>query len=76
MLFYNFRYIFFFQVPYLSEFFCEMNDMAALENSLIKKPNGLLISSMTESDLEAYKYAFSKSEYVIKTGYHSSVRDR
>ena len=50
--------------------------MAALENSLIKKPNGLLISSMTESDLEAYKYAFSKSEYVIKTGYHSSVRDK
>ncbi|XP_041361319.1 epoxide hydrolase 4-like [Gigantopelta aegis] len=63
-------YIFFFQVPIISEFFFEMNDMKYLELSLAKKPLGLCVGSMSNSDIEAYKYAFSKSGFSGPINYY------
>lgn len=50
-------YIFFFQAPYLPEFFCRMHDLKIMKAIGSFKFN----EYFSEEDLEAYKYTFSKS---------------
>ncbi|OWF46898.1 epoxide hydrolase 4-like [Mizuhopecten yessoensis] len=52
-------YMFFFQVPYLPEHMMSRNDYRAIKEMFTSKHAGLRVGTMTDEDVEAYKYAFS-----------------
>ncbi|KAL8619553.1 hypothetical protein ACOMHN_019609 [Nucella lapillus] len=54
-------YIFFFQLPWLPELLLRFNDFAILSTMMRGKSGGVRSDCMTEEDMEAYKYTFSKN---------------
>jgi len=56
-----YRYVFFFQVPYVPELIFSWNDFKVFERLFsANSQQGMVSDNMTDKDVEAYKYAFSK----------------
>ncbi|XP_076463455.1 epoxide hydrolase 4-like [Babylonia areolata] len=53
-------YMFFFQLPWLPEFMFRFNDFAALDFCMKLGKNGVRSDRLTDDDMEAYKYNFSR----------------
>lgn len=58
-IFHTFRYMFFFQMPYLPEFFLQ-HDCCSSLNAMFRDMDKKPLKNCTEEDIEAYKYTFSK----------------
>lgn len=54
---YCYRYIFFFQLPYLPELYLRIKDLAQINKCYTSTKNP---SPYTEEDVEAYKFTFGK----------------
>jgi hypothetical protein len=62
-----YRYMFFFQLPWLPEFVFGLNDFEALEMNMRGENMGVRTEYVTSEDIEAYKYNYSsKSDTVIQ----------
>nr|KAG5703519.1 hypothetical protein BaRGS_020153 [Batillaria attramentaria] len=59
----DYRYMFFFQMPLVPEFVFATSDYSALDDLFRGKESGVRSDSMTADDVEAYKYAFSRSGF-------------
>lgn len=61
-----YRYIFFYQIPYIPELLVEVNDLAVLKRVFQEKPMGLVnATGMSSEDLEVFRYTFSqKGKYI------------
>ena len=53
-----YRYISFFQVPYIPELNLQMSDLDNLRNAFKGEAFGLKSGNMSDDDVEAYKYTF------------------
>ena len=53
-----YRYISFFQVPYIPELNLQMSDLDSLRNAFKGRAFGLKSGNMSDDDVEAYKYTF------------------
>lgn len=56
-------YMFFFQIPWVPEFKLASSDYETLEQMFTSKEFGVQTDRMTSEDVEAYKYAFSRSGF-------------
>ena len=57
----SFRYIFFYQIPYIPELLLKANDFALLRRAFFEKPMGLANpANLTDEDLEVFKYTFAQ----------------
>ena len=57
----DFRYIFFYQTPFIPELLIEANDFGMFTRAFYDKPMGLTNKeNMTKDDLEVFKYTFSQ----------------
>lgn len=52
------RYVFFFQIPWLPEYMCCLDDMSNMEKTLQGRKG---YSNVTEQDIEAFKFTFGKT---------------
>ncbi len=55
-----FRYMFFFQVPFLPELTFSFGDYQAVDAIFKSKKTGLTTGTFSKTDSEAYKYAISR----------------
>ena len=55
-----YRYIIFFQMPWLPELLIRSRDFTALEDGFLKEPFGVKSGQMTQADVEAYKFVFGR----------------
>ncbi|XP_033750765.1 epoxide hydrolase 4-like isoform X2 [Pecten maximus] len=54
-------YMFLFQVPYLPEYMLSRDDFRSVNEMFTGKHGGVKVGTVSEEDVEAYKYAFSRS---------------
>ncbi|KAK7108407.1 epoxide hydrolase 4-like [Littorina saxatilis] len=66
-------YMFFFQLPWLPEVYIGMRDFLLLEQVLLGDQSGVKSGTMSQEDVEAYKYTFGRCGFTAPINYYRQM---